>query len=81
MLLNDKTHWKVEITSGTSGITLAPGLIVECAVNICERSDTINLVAMKERIDKDQPNNLRTIRRTISSILDNVTIDDLAAIC
>lgn len=75
----ERTRYFVTISTNElleSVETGTKGSVLECSCSVME--DRITLFALKVRFDKDTPNNMRTVQRTVVNIIENITVDELA---
>ena len=54
-------------------------VVIECECTIDEDAQLVSIFPLKCRIDKNAPNSIKTIHRTMINILENVEIDELVA--
>lgn len=69
-------EWEVELQANS---VLEDGAIVECDCEL--RAGRAYLFPLKRRIDKESPNTVETIARTLKNVHESITIEDLCAQC
>jgi hypothetical protein len=52
-------------------------VVLECLCEVAEAE--LTLVAVKQRVDKDSPNNLRTVLATVCNVIEAVGVEELVA--